>query len=278
MENNLSPKIGQKLTVTCTDIDVLGRGICRWNNCVVIVPGLIVSEQARVSILFRKRGFWVASIIKITSVALHRIEPRCPVFNECGGCTLQHIEYRFQNSLKRSIVINSLKRIGGLTNIAIKHNVSHYPFNYRNKAIIPIKRNEIGELTSGYYQKNTHQIVDIDYCPVLNSEINEIFVFTKSLLSSTTINADPDNNTERVLRHICIRTSVRNKESLIIFISNTSLSQELSSIAVDLREKFPTINGIINNVQPHNTNVIFGTKSEIIHGNGFINENFCSLK
>src|SRR5947209_4092782 len=43
-----------------------------------------------------------------------RVEPRCPVFGECGGCQLQHMSYAAQLVWKRAQVGQWLREVGGL--------------------------------------------------------------------------------------------------------------------------------------------------------------------
>ena len=43
-------------------------------------------------------------ITEIHTSAQSRVEARCPVFGECGGCQLQHLSYPAQLAWKRSLV------------------------------------------------------------------------------------------------------------------------------------------------------------------------------
>ena len=89
-----------------------GEGIGRVNNFTVFVPGTILGEKIRVKITEVKKNFARGQLEEIILSSPDRIEPRCPVYNFCGGCQLQHIAYEKQLEMKREIVENVLDRIG----------------------------------------------------------------------------------------------------------------------------------------------------------------------
>ena len=61
--------------------------------------------------------------------------PTCSVFDQCGGCHLQHVVYEEQLSLKRRILLHAFAQQGlDLSASAITVSGMDHPWNYRNKA------------------------------------------------------------------------------------------------------------------------------------------------
>ena len=109
----------------------------------------------------------------------YRIKPLCKVYEDCGGCTLQHIEYKYQLILKKNNLIEQFKRLGGFDITKIMRDISITNcFNYRNKTVLPMKKDNNNNLAIGYYKKFTHDIIDIVECPILLENINPIISLT----------------------------------------------------------------------------------------------------
>ena len=105
--------------VTITGIAVGGDGVGRLSDGrVVFVPRAAPGDRIRLreGSLQRHRNFARAEVGEIVEASPNRVEPPCPHYthDHCGGCQLQHIAYDAQLSAKRSIVGDTLRRIGKL--------------------------------------------------------------------------------------------------------------------------------------------------------------------
>ena len=106
--------LGSIINVICNDIDNHGNGICRYRKNVILIEGLIPGEKAQVKIKMKKKSLWFGELIKIDVESKYRTKPLCKVYENCGGCTLQHIDYKYQLSLKENNLIEQFRRLGGI--------------------------------------------------------------------------------------------------------------------------------------------------------------------
>jgi 23S rRNA (uracil1939-C5)-methyltransferase len=127
----------------------------------IFAPYVLPGETAIVKPYFVKKRFIKASLVSIEKKANNRIEPVCPYFSICGGCHYQNLAYENQLLLKQDIVMEQLKRIGGLSNPPVKPIIaSENQFNYRNS--IQFHVNENGEL--GFQASGGREIVPVSEC------------------------------------------------------------------------------------------------------------------
>ena len=105
--------------VTITGIAVGGDGVGRLSDGrVVFVPRTVPGDRIRLreGSLERHRNFARGLVGEIVSAGPGRVTPPCPhyVHDHCGGCQLQHLAYDGQLAAKRSIVGETLRRLGKL--------------------------------------------------------------------------------------------------------------------------------------------------------------------
>lgn len=95
----------------------------------------------------------------------------CPHYGECGGCTLEHLEYDAQLEAKRGIVRSALARIGGLTVDVPRVVASPREFRYRNRVSFALRRLPGGHVIAGFHAlKDPDRIVDVDGACLLPEE------------------------------------------------------------------------------------------------------------
>ncbi len=113
-----------------------------------------------------------AEIVEILKPSPARVAPRCPYFGRCGGCDFQQLEYQAQLAAKIGIVRDCLARLGKINyEPEIPIIASPQPYQYRSRAQwhVDTRKRKIG-----YFQRKTHDIIDVETCPILVSELNEI--------------------------------------------------------------------------------------------------------
>ncbi|SMO57579.1 23S rRNA (uracil1939-C5)-methyltransferase [Balnearium lithotrophicum] len=155
-----------------------GRGLGRINGRAVFVPFTAPEDVVLVEERSRKSGYSEAEVVKILKRSPYRVKPKCPYFGKCGGCDWQHIPYEKQVEFKRDILEENLQKIGKIKKPNIDEVIpSPSSWNYRNRAQIKVKKGKVG-----FFEKNSHQVVDIDSCPLLKEDISGIFPRLKKLL------------------------------------------------------------------------------------------------
>lgn len=157
-----------------------GRGLGRLDGKVVFVPYAAPGDVAEVELTSEKSGFSEGIIKKLVKPSALRVDPLCPLFGRCGGCTLQHISYSGQLEWKQKILEETLRRIGKLEGVPFEAPIpSAKPFNYRARA-----RFHVDGARAGFFEGGSHRVVDMASCPLLDPLVNETFAaFKKSVLS-----------------------------------------------------------------------------------------------
>jgi 23S rRNA (uracil1939-C5)-methyltransferase len=108
-----------------------------------------------------------AELLDVLVRSPERADPICPHFGLCGGCTLQHLEEGAYLELKREQVVQALRSRGLETDV---EPVRAVPVGSRRRAALTLGRNQQG-LALGYRRARSHDLIDIDVCPVLSPRI-----------------------------------------------------------------------------------------------------------
>lgn len=156
------------MNVKIEKMDDFGRGIAYIDDKVVFVPKTIVDDIVNIKIMSEKKKYSIAKVNEIINPSKLRIPFKCPYFEICGGCSLQNVEYRIELEYKLQKINNLLKK--NKIDYQVKDIIkSAKRYNYRNKVSLKIEDNIIG-----YYEKDTHNIVEINKCFLLNDAINDV--------------------------------------------------------------------------------------------------------
>ena len=91
-----------------------GEGVGRANGFTLFVGGALPGERVRVRVTGVKKSYGHAELVEIVRRSADRVAPPCPIYDECGGCQLQHLDYEAQLRWKRQLVVDNLQRIGKL--------------------------------------------------------------------------------------------------------------------------------------------------------------------
>ncbi|PCL91873.1 23S rRNA (uracil(1939)-C(5))-methyltransferase RlmD [Paenibacillus lautus] len=91
-----------------------GEGVGRADGYTLFVQGALPGEKARVKVLKTKKQYGYAKLLELVEQSPNRIAAPCPIYDQCGGCQLQHMNYAGQLEWKRQLVVDNLERIGKL--------------------------------------------------------------------------------------------------------------------------------------------------------------------
>lgn len=148
-------------------LDNFGRGISHINNKIVFISDALEDEVVDATTTYSNKKFDEAKVNEIIKVSRMRIKPICPYFDICGGCNLLHMNYddqlKFKYNKVKDIIFKYLKE-----DIKVNDVIYSNQFNYRNKASFEVKEKLC------YKMRKSTNLVDINYCYLLDNNINDI--------------------------------------------------------------------------------------------------------
>jgi 23S rRNA (uracil1939-C5)-methyltransferase len=157
------------MQLTIHDVAFGGKGVGRADGLVVFVPFTIPGEQVTVSITRKKKSYAEAELLSVDVPSSDRVEPGCPYFGRCGGCSYQHIAYDAQLAIKAGQVEQTLRRVGKLAEVPMRPIVpAPHPYGYRNRIRI-----HVAEGVVGFYAADANALLDITHCPIASEEVNQ---------------------------------------------------------------------------------------------------------
>ena len=131
-----------------------GEGVGKVDEFTLFTPMTLKGEKVKVKVVKVNKNFGFGKLQEIIEPSENREEPVCENYYKCGGCQLQHLNYKGQLELKKERVKDVLERIGGFTvgkDIVLNDVIGmEEPYRYRNKVQLPVGEDENG-LKIGFY-------------------------------------------------------------------------------------------------------------------------------
>lgn len=269
---------GQHLELEITDLSDSGDGVGRWQNRAIFVPNTVPGDRVTVILTRVKPRYGNAKLQNILSPSPHRIRPRCIVADKCGGCQWQHISDRFQHEAKCEQIRQAFERIGGFKEVEIAPILTgDSALHYRNKATYPLGVGQQGNIQAGYYRPKSHHLINLNQCPVQDERLNPLLQNVKLDLQKYSWPIYDESRHQGKLRHLALRIGRRTGETLLTLVSTDDDLPGLKSQAQIWLQTYPQLVGVSLNINPRQTNVIFGDQTRCIAGKPDLREIFGDL-
>lgn len=259
------------IIATCTDYTHDTLGIVHHDGIAVFVKNLIVGEEAEIEIIKVLKNYCVGRIVRLIKTSPEREEPICPVYKQCGGCSLMHMSQEGQQAFKTNRVKETLHKIGHCDAPVNDCLMDLPPYHYRNKVQVPFGMNK-GRLVSGFYKARTNEIIDHDFCMIQNEFSNTVTKRVKELFERYSITPYDKEKKQGMIKHVLTRYGTHTDEGMLVFITYTKKIPHLKNIVRILVEEFPQIKTVIQNINTRHDNVILGDQEIILYGDGVIHD------
>ncbi len=170
-------------SVAVDDLDSSGRGVGRSEGKVVFIAGALPGEEVLFRRIRRSRNFDEAVVDRLLTTSADRVEPRCPYYARCGGCSLQHLSYDAQLRYKERQLLTTLRKLGGVAPSDTLPALSADPWRYRRKARfgarhVPRK----GGVLVGFRERQPRRITDMNDCEILADPLGGLIAPLRRLI------------------------------------------------------------------------------------------------
>lgn len=269
----------QIIEVTIDDLTHEGAGVAKIEGYALFIPKALPGERAKVKVIKVNKGYGFGRLIEVVEKSSDRVEEApCPIFDQCGGCQLQHFSYEGQLKQKRKQVSDVLERIGKLTDVVVHPTLGmNDPWRYRNKAQVPFADRE-GGLVAGFYQERSHEIIDMESCLIQHEENDKVVQAVKRIAGQYRIQGYDEHKHKGTLRHVVARYGVNTGQLMIVLITRSAELPNKNKVIEAIREQIPNVTSIVQNINPKRTNVIFGDKTTVLWGEEYIYDTIGDVK
>ena len=256
---------GQSYEIQIERLGTSGEGVGRYENFTVFVPQALPNERVLTVIEEVKKTYARGRIHKILQESPDRTTPLCEIYDECGGCQLQHLSYEAQLCAKRAQVMEALAHIGKLPQIPVNETLrADDPWNYRNKMQFPIGLHK-NRLVVGCFAQGSHRIINTENCHIQRNANNELANAVREIAEKLHIPVYNEDTHKGILRHIVGRVG-RGNELMAVIVTATKQLPHAKDFVRLLRERLPHLVSVHQNIQTYRNNVIMGRDTALLWG------------
>ena len=270
---------GQTIPLTIKRLGINGEGVGFFKRTVVFVPGALPGEEitAEVTKVFPNRA--EAKVKRLRKKSKDRVTPPCPVYEECGGCQLQHMSYQAQLREKRDIVIQSFERHAklGENDLTIKPVIGmEDPWSYRNKSQLQVRKQK-GKVIAGLYGEGSHELVELTNCLVQHPETNRVTRQVVNILQDLNISIYHEKKRTGLVRTIVTRVGFETGQIQLVLVTSEETIPRKELLIKEIKKRLPEVRSVIQNVNGKRTSLIFGEKTFLLEGEEVIQESLGDL-
>ncbi|MCB5161625.1 23S rRNA (uracil(1939)-C(5))-methyltransferase RlmD [Marinomonas algarum] len=155
------------------------KGVARLQGKVTFIEGALPGETVAAQVTKAGRRFDEAILTQLIDASPYRVEPPCPHFAACGGCSFQHLVNEQQVTAKHAWLEGQLRNLPMRQRL---ENLTDAAFGYRRRARLSVNKVK-GKIVLGFRGKASSEIVSIDRCAVLTVALQDVLATLQHALS-----------------------------------------------------------------------------------------------
>lgn len=276
-------KKGQVLEGVIKEVVFPNKGIVEVENetKTVIVKNGVPGQKVRFSINKIRKGKCEGRLLEVIEKSPVEVEPSCPHFGICGGCTYQNLDYPTQLSMKEKQVKDLVDSVCQNYEFeGIKG--SPRQFAYRNKMEFSFG-DEVkdGPLALGMHKRGSfYDIVTVDQCEIVDDDYNKILACVLEYFKETDLSFYHKLSHQGYLRHLLVRKGQKTGEILIDLVTSTQSAPSLEGLKDRLLELElqGRIVGLLNTLNDSLADVVQNDETKILYGQDYFYEELLGLK
>ncbi len=260
------------IDVEILDLSHQGQGVAKVDGLVFFVDNALPGEKIRMRVLKVKKKIGYGKVEDYLEVSPDRVTDLDASYLRTGIADFGHFSYEKQLEFKRKQVVNNLSKIAGLTNIEVLPTIGmDHPYAYRNKAQVPVRRVN-GQLETGFFRKNSHDLVPIEDFYIQDKEIDKLILFVRDLLRRFDLKPYDEKEQTGLIRNLVVRRGHYTGETMLVLVTTRPKIFRIEQIIQQITQAFPEVVSIIQNINAKNTNVVFGSEFRTLYGKDTISD------
>jgi len=188
------------------------------------------------------------------------IEPRCPYFGKCGGCSSQDLDYNSQLETKKEKLAKAI----GFDNIQI---FSGQEYGYRHRMDLIFHPKGLGFREKGSW----HKAVDVKQCAISNAKLNSLIGEIREFFQG--VESFDHKHNEGTFRYAVIRTPPSDSSVSIVLNTEAENLETARQRIVRFAAQTSAANVLITYVIPHR-DVSVSENYEVVKGTDMIHEEY----
>jgi 23S rRNA (uracil1939-C5)-methyltransferase len=184
----------QENTIEIKSLDMDARGVGHLLNedgsqgKVVFVEGALPGERVSFVTFKKKKNWEMARMTALHRESFMRIAPKCPHFDHCGGCSMQHLEPTAQVAMKQRVLEDNLWHIGKVRPETVMRPMYGPTWAYRYRARLSVRHVKKKEtVLVGFHEKKSAFVADMDSCEILPPHVSAMLLPLRALIGALSI-------------------------------------------------------------------------------------------
>ncbi len=178
----------ERTQVEIASLDQGGRGVTRVEGKAVFVEGALPGERVTIATLKRKPTYEIARAEEILKPNPARVDPRCPYFGTCGGCTLQHLDAAAQVAAKQRTLEDALWHLGRVRPAQLLPAIYGPAWGYRHRARLSVRMvAKKGGVLVGFHERKSSYVADMTSCAILPPRVSTLLPALRALIGRLTV-------------------------------------------------------------------------------------------
>lgn len=269
----------QKNDVLTLDVEGFGaeaEGVCRHEGRVIFVPGALPGEKITALIVKTLKSHAFGKLLDVLQPSPQRVQPPCPYYARCGGCSCQHMSYKAELDFKRGYIQDAMNRIGGLDIQVPPVSGMADPWHYRNKTSLPVA-SQGGVPVSGFYMRRSHQIIPTQACLISKPQSDTAGAAVTQWMREYDIAAYDEITHTGLVRHIMTRVSGQGEVMVVLVINGQELIQGQALTGM-LQSVLPGLVSLCISPNTQRGNTIMGSTYKVLWGKERLEDTLCGFR
>ena len=258
--------------VVISDLTYEGMGVAKIDHYPLFVDNALPGEKVILKVIKVGKKFGIGRVVSYLEKSTKRVEVANEDLLRTGIAPLSHLTYEEQLLFKQKQIENVLQKIAKMPDIPVLPTIGMAkPTGYRNKAQIPVRRKD-GQLQTGFYRKNSHDLVAIEDFYIQDPAIDAAIIKVRDILERFNVKAYNEQQHEGLLRHIVIRQGHYSRQMMVVLVTLRNKFFKGEEIAAQIHKEIPEVVSVMQNVNTEKTNVILGEHEKVLYGQDYIED------